>query len=134
MAPSINEELGTEAVIWELADLYQGYDDPAIEEDISRCEQNAGEIQRQYEGRVGKLEVKELVELVGQLEKMSESFGRIATFAYLNFATRANDQQVSAFLQRIREVGSRISKETVFLNWNGTDLTPTAWRHFLSRR
>ena len=45
---------------------------------------------------------------------------RLFTFAFLNFATQTHDHEVSAFLQRMREIGSSIGKDTVFfeLEWN----------------
>lgn len=120
MPEDINKTLGTAEVLWQLADLYDGYDDPAIEDDIRRCESEAQEINSAYSGRIGGLGAEELLTLVSRLEEMEVVLGRLFTYAYLNFATSTSDQQVSAFLQRMREVGSRVGRETVFfeLEWN----------------
>jgi oligoendopeptidase F len=120
MTANINEELGTIEVKWNLADLYSGYDDPQIERDITFCEKEAAAINAEYAGKVETLDTDELNALVARLEKLETLMGRLFTFAFLNFATHTSDQQVSGFLQRMRETGSRVGKETVFfeLEWN----------------
>ena len=120
MASDINKELGTTEVKWNLADLYSGYDDPAIEVDISFCQEEAKAINNDYVNRVDNLTAQELNELVARLENLETKLGKLFTFAFLNFATHTHNQQVSAFLQRMREIGSSIGKDTVFfeLAWN----------------
>ena len=120
MASDINKELGTTEVKWNLADLYFGYDDPAIEADISFCQEEAKAINNDYVNRVDNLTAEELNELVARFENLETKLGKLFTFAFLNFATQTHDQQVSAFLQRMREIGSSIGKDTVFfeLAWN----------------
>ena len=123
MSDDINVSLGTTEVIWKLADLYSGYDDGKIEECIRQSEQDAAAINKQYSTRVGELSAEELFELVKRLEKLEVKLGQLFTFAFLNFATSTHDQEVSAFLQRMREIASNIGKETVFfeLEWNKVD-------------
>ncbi len=123
MTATINEELGTTEAKWNLTDLYSGYDDPQIEEDIKQCEKEAASINNDFSTRVADLSEAELNGLVRRLEDMSVVLGKLSTFAFLNFATRTHDQQVSGFLQRLREIGSRIGKDTVFfeLEWNKVD-------------
>jgi oligoendopeptidase F len=123
MTVNINEELGTTGVLWNLADLYGGYDDPHIEEDISYCQKEAAAINTEYAGKVEALTAETLQALVVRLENLETRLGKLFTFAFLNFATNTADQQVSAFLQRMREIGSGIGKETVFfeLEWNKVD-------------
>jgi oligoendopeptidase F len=120
MSDDINVSLGTTEVIWKLEDLYSGYDDRQIEEDIQQCEQEAATLNKQFSTRVAELSADELNETVERFEDLSVVLGRLSTFAFLNFATRTHDQQVSAFLQRMREIGSRIGKDIVFfeLEWN----------------
>ena len=123
MTVNINEELNTAGVVWNLADLYAGYDDPQIDEDITYCQKEAAAINSEYAGKVETLSAEALYVLVARLEKLEIRLGKLFTFAFLNFATNTADQQVSAFLQRMREIGSSIGKETVFfeLEWNKVD-------------
>jgi len=123
MASDINKDLGTTEVEWNLTDLYHGYDDPVIEKDISFCQDEAKAINNEYANRMENLGAEELHGLVARLESLETRLGKLFTFAFLNFATHTHDQQVSAFLQRMREVGSSIGKDTVFfeLAWNKLD-------------
>ncbi|OGQ99331.1 MAG: oligoendopeptidase F [Deltaproteobacteria bacterium RIFOXYD12_FULL_57_12] len=128
MSTLINNTLGTADVLWNLHDLYTGYDDPAISADMARAEAEAEAINREYAGRISVLDAVELAGLVQRLEALETGLGRLATFAFLNFATATHDQQVSAFLQKVRELASRLGKETVFfeLEWNQVDETRAA--------
>ena len=123
MTANINEELGTPEVIWNLADLYSGYDAPQIEEDIAFCQNEAAAINSEYADRVKDLDADAIRVLVARLESLETRMGKLFTFAFLNFATNTGDQQVGAFLQRMREIGSSIGKDTVFfeLQWNKVD-------------
>lgn len=120
MSEDLNVTLGTTGVEWNLTDLYSGYDDPAIEDDIAFSQEEAKAINSEYADRIESLSAEELHELVVRLENLETRLGKLFTFAFLNFATRTHDQQVSAFLQRMREIGSSIGKDTVFfeLAWN----------------
>jgi len=120
MTAKLNTELGTSDIIWNTEDLYRDYDDPRIEKDISFCQEEAAAINKEYAERVKDLGAGDLRDLVARLESLETRIGRLFTFAFLNFATQTHDHQVSAFLQRMREIGSSIGKETVFfeLEWN----------------
>lgn len=123
MGAPINDTLGTTEIIWNLNHLYLGYDDPAIAGDEHKAESEAAAINSEFAGRVAELGPEELLHLVRRLESLETILGRLATFAFLNFAVVTHDQQVSGFLQRVRELGSRVGKETVFfeLEWNQVD-------------
>jgi len=123
MTVNINEELGTQEVVWNLSDLYSAYDDQQIEEDIAFCQNEAAAINGEYMDRVKSLDADGIRQLVTRLEDLETRLGKLFTFAFLNFATNTADQEVSAFLQRMREIGSSIGKDTVFfeLEWNKVD-------------
>jgi len=116
----INDPLETAEVIWKLADLYSGMDDSRLKRDINNCEKKAAKLRKNYDGKIDMLSASELLKLVVALEELESIQGRISTFAYLNFATRTKDQAAGAFLQKIKEFNSRVSRETVFfeLEWN----------------
>ncbi len=120
MSQELNKNLGTTNVIWQLADLYPSQNDPQLESDISFCQSEAKRLNSQYSDKVADLTPSELLTLVDNLENISVKKGRISTFAFLHFATNTKDAKASAFLQKVREISSQISKETVFfeLEWN----------------
>ncbi|MFC1513200.1 M3 family oligoendopeptidase [Thermodesulfobacteriota bacterium] len=120
MSEQMNSQLGTAAVNWNLNDLYPGINDPGLTTDMENCERVAASLKERYRDKVATLSAEELLVLVRALEKLESRLGRLATFAYLNFATQTKNAEAGAFLQKIRELGSRIGKETVFfeLEWN----------------
>jgi oligoendopeptidase F len=124
MTADINAELGTTEVQWNLADLYSSYDDPQIESDIAFCEKEAAVINSEYAGKVETLSAEALYVLVVRLEKLETLLGRLFTFAFLNFTTHTDDQQVSGFLQRMRETGSLVGRETVFFELEWSQVAP----------
>ncbi|MDF1614874.1 M3 family oligoendopeptidase [Desulfurivibrio dismutans] len=120
MSEDLNTKLGTTEVIWQLTDLYQGAEDPLLTANLATCEEEAGAIRAEFAGRLAELEAAGLLDLIRRLESLEARLGRAATYAYLNFATQTKDAAAGALLQKIREAGSRISKETVFfeLEWS----------------
>jgi oligoendopeptidase F len=120
MSEKLNAELGTANIIWRLEDLYQDEHDPALAADLASCEQEAKAVRGEFAGRMADLNPGQLLDLVRRLENLEARLGKVATFAYLNFATRTKDAAAGGLLQKIREAGSRIGKETVFfeLEWS----------------
>ena len=120
MSENLNEQLGSTNILWNLDDLYESLDDPCIQDDITFCEEEAVLIKETFAGSLENLKPAELARVVRRLERISSFIGRIATFAFLNFTTQIKNPQAGAFLQEIKEVSSRIGKETVFfeLEWS----------------
>ena len=118
-----NHRLGTAEVIWNLADLYESIDDPAITGDLARCRDEAQAIEKEYSGTLNQITAPALAELVGRMERTSQILGRISTHAFLSFTTNTQDAAASGHLQRVREEGSAISRHLVFfqLEWNAVD-------------
>ncbi|MFO7761190.1 MAG: M3 family oligoendopeptidase [Desulfobia sp.] len=116
----MNKQLETDSIIWNLADLYQGTNDPVIDNEIKSLAKEAEDIRSSYEGRVNELGPEELNNLVSRLENLAAGLTRISTFAFLNFSTQTGNPEAGAFLQKIEEAASQISTKTVFfeLEWN----------------
>ncbi len=144
MSTELNKRLQTLEVIWRLTDLYKGLDDPCIGEDITHCRQEAEDIEKQYKGRVAELSAEDMLRLTRRLEELAVRRGRLSTFAFLNFTTQTPSPEAGAFLQKIREEGSRIGRCTVFfeLEWSAVNNEAaeiilnspilSAYRHYLS--
>ena len=123
MANELNQTLGTTDILWQLHDLYQGTDDPGINDDLRRCQTMAESIQAEFSGKLPNLTAPALLDLINRLEALAMLRGRLSTFAFLNFTTQTQDAQAGAFLQRIREESSAIARLTIFfeLEWNSLD-------------
>ncbi len=117
---SINEQLGTTGVIWNLEDLYPANDTAELEKDIASAREEAENIKQEYYGKVASLAPDALFRLVTHLERNDCTLGRLATYGFLNFTTQVDNAEAGALNQRIRELVSECGKQTVFfeLEWN----------------
>lgn len=123
MDEDINKKLGTEQIVWQLADLYPGLDSAEVKDDIAWCETEANALKGEFGGKVAGLDADRMKTLVLRLEALETKMGRLATYAFLNFTTQTGNAAAGAFLQKIKEAGSRIGRETVFfeLEWTKVD-------------
>ncbi len=131
MSEQLNKELGSADVLWNLADLYEGLDDELIRDDIDLCEQEAG-LLKEFAGKLVELEPAKFARLVRRLERIAANLGRVATYAYLNFATQVKSAEAGAFLQEVKEAASRISRDTVFFDLEWSKMEQKAADRFLA--
>ena len=115
----LNRELGTAGVVWRLEDLYPAPRGAEMEEDRNRAQALAGELAREFKGRVAELTPEELLRLVEGVERVSTLLGRLATYAYLHFATQVEEPGAGALLQEIKEFSSQVEAQLLFfeLEW-----------------
>ena len=85
------ELTGAEDVAWDLSDLYQGGDDPRIEQDVQEADVAAAAFREQYYGRIAELSAAELVEAIDERERIESIFMRAIFYAHLWFSTDMAD-------------------------------------------
>src|SRR5438067_1189818 len=110
---------GAEDVRWDLSPMYAGLGDPAIDADLDAAEAEATSISERLHGKVAELDAPALRDAVEQLERLSERVDKVATFAYLNFATDTADPARGALLQKVEERSTAIGTKVLFfdLEW-----------------
>ena len=120
MTTELNSGLGTADILWNLEDLYAGLEDKTIQSDSDWLRDEAAALQ-DFAGKLATLSPAEMFNLVARLEAISVRLGKLATYAFLNFTTQIQNAKAGAFLQKIRELGSEIARQTVYfeLEWNG---------------
>lgn len=137
--------LGTNTVLWDLAELYHGADDPQFLADQRWCRQEATALTSAYGGRVRELAAEDLAALLQRLEALEGRLTRLATFTFLDFITRTGDEAASARQQLVEELAGQVGADSVFfeLEWNllpddqvaallsRAELAP--WHHHLRR-
>lgn len=123
MSASLNKDLGTTDVIWNLDSLYDSLQDELLIDDLDLCSQEAEMVRENCEGKLATLEPALFARAVKRLERIHVNLGRIDTYAFLYFVTRVKDDEAGAFLQKSKEDASRITKELVFfdLEWAKMD-------------
>ena len=108
------EVTGAEEVAWDLSDLYEGGDDPGIEQDIERCELAAAAFRELYYGRVAQLTPAELRTAIEERERIESSATRAIYFAHLQFATDTADSQRGALVAKLTEKGAALDTQLLF--------------------
>jgi oligoendopeptidase F len=123
MTASLNNELGTTHVIWNLDDLYESLDDELLKDDLDLCLQEAELLKESCAGKLAELDPAVFARTVRRLERIQLNLGRIDTYAFLNFVTQVKNSEAGAFLQQSKESASRVNRELVFfdLEWSKTD-------------
>ncbi|HKX48738.1 MAG TPA: M3 family oligoendopeptidase [Gaiellaceae bacterium] len=108
------EITGAEDVAWNLSDLYDGDDDPRLEQDVAQTERSAADFRESYYGRVAQLSPAELREAIEQREEIESTFTRAIYYAHLWFSTDMNDSPRGALVARLTEKGAAIDTQLLF--------------------
>ena len=110
---------------WDLADLYDGQDSPALERDLAEADRAALAFSTAYAGRLDRLDAAGLVASIAEYERIDVLLGRAASYAGLLFAGDSEDGAIGRFYQSINERVTQISTRLIFftleLNLLGED-------------
>lgn len=114
---------GAEQIVWDLSPLYNGPEDPAIQEDMAKIDAMADEFAAKYKGRVAQLNAAQLDQAMRDQDAIYELQGRIAAFASLLHSTDTADPRHGALLQKVMEFNAVVGQKLVFfdLEWNQVD-------------
>ena len=137
------ELTGAEEVAWDLSDLFDGIDDPRIEETVAQAEADAAAFRERYHGKVAELDAQGLAEAVTEYERIEASLVRPLTFAHLVFATNMADPARGALVAKLGEKAAALDTQLLFfgLEWAAVeddvaeallaDAALDHWRHHL---
>ena len=137
------EITGAEEVAWDLSDLFEGIDDPRIDEEIARAEADAAAFRERYHGKVAELDATGLAAAVAEHERIESAVVRPLTFAHLVFATNMAEPARGALVARLGEKAASLETQLLFfaLEWAATpdevaeqllaDAALDDWRHHL---
>jgi oligoendopeptidase F len=138
------ELTGAEDVAWDLSDLYDGGDDPRIEQHVEETEGAAAAFRERYHGRVADLSPGELREAIEERERIESTFTRAIYYAHLWFSTDMNDAPRGALVARLTEKGAAIDTQLLFFGLELAELEDEKaaaflgsaelerWRHWLN--
>ena len=108
------EITGAEDVAWNLSDLYEGGDDPRIEQDVEQTDKAAADFRDRYYGRVAELSPADLRAAIEEREEIESTFTRAIYYAHLWFSTDMSDSQRGALVARLTEKGAAIDTQLLF--------------------
>ena len=93
---------GAESVEWDLQDLYEGPEDPRLEQDLEQALADAKRFRERYHGRLGELSAAELADATAELERIYSIVSRADTFAGLRFASDRSEEAPGALVHRVQ--------------------------------
>ena len=113
------EITGAEEVAWDLTDLFEGIDDPRIDEEIAQAEADAAAFRERYQGKVVELDAAGLAAAVAEHERIESAVVRPLTFAHLVFATNMAEPARGALVARLGEKAAALETQLLFfaLEW-----------------
>jgi oligoendopeptidase F len=99
---------------WDLGDLYPAPDSAQLKRDLEASGLAAAEFARRYQGALASLTGGQLADAIMEYERLSETLGRISSYAELRHAANMTDPEISRHAQDIREKITDISAHTLF--------------------
>src|SRR5947208_1554349 len=106
----------TEALSWDLSDLYPGVDSSRISDDLGRSRSLALDFAKRYRGRVGLLSPADLAEAMRSYEAMMDVAYRPSMYASLVFSGQTNDEKAQALMNRTRQATTEALNEVRFFD------------------
>ncbi len=108
------ELTGAEDVAWDLSDLYEGGDDPRIEQDVEQTEAAAAAFRERYYGKIADLSAEDLRDAIEERERIESAFTRAIYYAHLWFSTDMADAPRGALVAKLTEKGAAIDTQLLF--------------------
>lgn len=105
-----------EGIVWDLDDLYQGLDDPRLDQDLGVVLDKAQAFVSSYRGKMNdeNLQAQTLLSAIQQYESIHVLGMKPYAFAYLYHATDVRDSKRNALLQRVKEAWNDILELLTF--------------------
>lgn len=101
---------------WDLSDLYKGFDDPKLSQDLQALQQTVEAFRGRYRGRVQELPPEEIADCFQQLEAISEQSGYLYAFPALIFSADTRDVEAKQQQDKMLEAITGIENQLLFFD------------------
>lgn len=100
---------------WDLSDLYPGVESDALKADMAFLDTETKAFEADFKGKLdGLAKTGGLIDAVRRYEKLDEVFGRLGSFAYLNYAQNTGDGDRVKFLGDTQDKMTGLSTRILF--------------------
>ncbi|MCH2163547.1 MAG: M3 family oligoendopeptidase [Marinovum sp.] len=99
---------------WDLSDLYAGDEAPELKRDLDWLETACARFAADYEGKLGTLDAKGLLDCVHRNERINQIAGRIMSFAGLRYYQLTTDGERAKFMSDMQEAITNFTTPLVF--------------------
>jgi oligoendopeptidase F len=120
------EQAGMKQPAWDLRDLYQGPDDPAIENDFGRLAAAARQFRADLHGKLAAQDARALARAIDRYQTIESGLARLHAYAQLRFSADQTNPDTGSFMQTIAERVTAIGRDLVFFTLELTRLDDTA--------
>ena len=100
---------------WSLADLYSSASDDNMTRDMADCRDRASALASTWKSRLHEADAASLAGVIEDYQAISETLGRLSSFADLAFAADMSEAETGRMAQSMRELESEISAQLVFV-------------------
>jgi oligoendopeptidase F len=102
--------------IWNLADLYPSPTSKAVQADLNKAADEALAIRQRFQGKLAELanDGTRLAEAIGAYESLSDTIGRLGSYAGLLYAADTSNPENAKFYGDIQEKLTSITTELIF--------------------
>jgi len=101
-------------IAWDLDPLVDGNGQEGVHQLLEQAEALTGELE-QWRGRIGELEVPELVSAMSTLAEIQDRLGRAGSWVSLRFSVDTSDPARGAAMQKFQEQATELSTRLIFL-------------------
>lgn len=116
MSTNAANENGVEDIQWDLSDLYNSIDDPALQKDKTQVRQQAKQFANDYRGNVTEFDAKQMHQALQKYEDIIERLNKIGSFAQLIWSTDTANAKYGKLVQEANELSSEIHQQLVFFD------------------
>ncbi len=104
-------------IAWDLTEIYSGYDDPKITENMNNLSKEANEFIKDYKGKINLPDFtsQKLLELFKKQEKFKADFAEIELFSNRLYVANMTIPESETLKNRIEDFDTKISKDLAFL-------------------
>jgi oligoendopeptidase F len=101
---------------WDLSDLYRGFDDPQLNQDLETLQAQAGEFREKFRGKVKSLTPEQLADCLKTLEAIAEKSGYLYAFPSLIFSADTRNTEAKQFLDKVMEALTGVENQLLFFD------------------
>ena len=116
MSSKNSRKTGAETVQWDLSDLYNGIDDPALAGDKEKVQQKAEQFAEKYRGDIAHHDASGMKEALFDYEEIIDLIGKIGSYSHLLWSTDTNKPEFGKLMQEANELSSAIHQKLVFFD------------------
>lgn len=99
---------------WDLSHLYSGIEDRIIARDMAHIAKESTAFTKDYQKKIKSLNALALAEAIKRYEKLSDTMGKLGSYAQLLYAGDMSDSAITQFYQNTSEALSSHSSKLVF--------------------